>query len=262
MTANERQEHGRCFADMVLLVDPTTQALSKDGRYQFTYTFKRRTQDGPSLISGHLGVSEFVTISVEPNLLLVARGTIISLHPDRITVALDKSLNIPTLLTRSGTEELVFRIDKDEVGIGMTRIRDNLAQLFYAGGDSKRLSLVVDLRVPEFAPPEDVSNLSTKLNPNQLQAVEKVLSAKDYALILGMPGTGKTTTIAEIIKILVQRGNSVLFASYTHSAVDTILLKLKDQELDVLRVGNADKVAPSDCIYMMCKADMRAQGPS
>jgi len=56
----------------------------------------------------------------------------------------------------------------------------------------------------------------------------KVLSAQDYALILGMPGTGKTTTIACLVRVLVARGHSVMLASYTHSAVDNILLKLKE----------------------------------
>jgi DNA replication ATP-dependent helicase Dna2 len=70
----------------------------------------------------------------------------------------------------------------------------------------------------------------------------KVLTAKDYACILGMPGTGKTTTIAEIILALVRRGKSVLLTSYTHSAVDTILTKLVNSDHKILRLGNVEKV--------------------
>ena len=43
---------------------------------------------------------------------------------------------------------------------------------------------------------------------------------------LGMPGAGKSTTIAHLVKVLVALGKTVLLTSYTHSAVDTILLKL------------------------------------
>ena len=43
-----------------------------------------------------------------------------------------------------------------------------------------------------------------------------------------MPGTGKTTTIACLVEVLVAQGKSVLLTSYTHSAVDNILLKLKE----------------------------------
>lgn len=41
-----------------------------------------------------------------------------------------------------------------------------------------------------------------------------------------MPGAGKSTTIAVIVRTLVAAGKSVLLSSYTHSAVDTILMKL------------------------------------
>ena len=55
----------------------------------------------------------------------------------------------------------------------------------------------------------------------------QVLTAQDYALILGMPGTGKSTiTIACLIEYLVALEKTVLLSSYTHSAVDNILLKL------------------------------------
>ena len=55
----------------------------------------------------------------------------------------------------------------------------------------------------------------------------QVLRSEDYTLILGMPGTGKTTTISSLVRLLVTLGRTVLLTSYTHSAVDNILLKLK-----------------------------------
>jgi len=59
-----------------------------------------------------------------------------------------------------------------------------------------------------------------------------------------MPGTGKTTVIVALIKTLVQLGKTVLLTSYTHSAVDNILLKLKDDaDFGILRIGNLDKVS-------------------
>lgn len=81
------------------------------------------------------------------------------------------------------------------------------------------------------------------LNTNQQTAMRRVLAAEDYALILGMPGTGKTTVIAALIRALVAMGQRVLLTSYTHSAVDNILMKLKDDvDFGILRLGNVDKV--------------------
>ena len=47
-------------------------------------------------------------------------------------------------------------------------------------------------------------------------------------LIQGLPGTGKSATIAFITRLLVSRGKRVLLTSYTHSAVDNLLCKLID----------------------------------
>lgn len=68
---------------------------------------------------------------------------------------------------------------------------------------------------------------------------------RDYALILGMPGTGKTTTIASLIHVLLAMGLRVLVTSYTHTAVDNILLKLQAMAIPFLRVGNPSAVAPT-----------------
>lgn len=57
----------------------------------------------------------------------------------------------------------------------------------------------------------------------------QILTAKDYALILGMPGTGKTSTMVHAVKALLLRGASILLTSYTNSAVDNLLVKLKAQ---------------------------------
>jgi hypothetical protein len=62
--------------------------------------------------------------------------------------------------------------------------------------------------------------------PMQRRAVELVLRAKDYACILGMPGTGKTATIAFTVRCLVALGQSVLITAYTHTAVDSVMLKV------------------------------------
>lgn len=60
-------------------------------------------------------------------------------------------------------------------------------------------------------------------------SIIQILTAKDYTLILGMPGTGKTSTMVHAVKALLMRGASILLTSYTNSAVDNLLIKLKAQ---------------------------------
>ena len=56
-----------------------------------------------------------------------------------------------------------------------------------------------------------------------------------------MPGTGKTSTIAFIIRLLLYHGYSVFISSYTNSAVDNLLLKLLHQmdtnKYELIRIG-------------------------
>ena len=70
--------------------------------------------------------------------------------------------------------------------------------------------------------------------------------------VVGMPGTGKTTTVASLILEIVSRGKTVLLTAHTHSAVDMILLKLKPRlKTGVLRLGNSEKVAKKLLIVIL-----------
>jgi DNA replication ATP-dependent helicase Dna2 len=59
-----------------------------------------------------------------------------------------------------------------------------------------------------------------------------------------MPGTGKTSTVATLIRLLVLMGRSVLVTSHTHSAVDNLLLLLHKNGIDFLRLGSKTCVHP------------------
>lgn len=48
------------------------------------------------------------------------------------------------------------------------------------------------------------------INPSQEKAVNKVLSAKEAAIVHGPPGIGKTTTLVEAIYETLHRENQVL----------------------------------------------------
>ncbi len=94
---------------------------------------------------------------MEPNLLALARGFVLELKPTEIVIGggpcFVGRLHQPATTHRTGktpSERHIFRIDKDELASGMSRIRDNVAHLFYANGGARLLDLVVDLRAPVF----------------------------------------------------------------------------------------------------------------
>ena len=80
------------------------------------------------------------------------------------------------------------------------------------------------------------------LNPTQETAVNKVLCAKDVAVVHGPPGTGKTTTLVEAIYETLHREPQVLVCAQSNMAVDWISEKLVDRGVNVLRIGNPTRV--------------------
>ena len=87
------------------------------------------------------------------------------------------------------------------------------------------------------------SKLQTVLNEFQQQAVNRILSANELAIVHGPPGTGKTTTLVQAIKLLIQQeGKQILVTAPSNAAVDLLSEKLSDEGLNVVRVGNPARV--------------------
>lgn len=116
---------------------------------------------------------------------------------------------------------------------------------------AKLRRFIIDKQIPSFS--SSVNQLDTfikstgltlSLNLSQKSAIVKALSAENYALIKGMPGTGKTSTVAILIQLFVLMGRSVLVTSHTHSAVDNLLLLLHKNGLDFIRLGSKTRVHP------------------
>ena len=80
------------------------------------------------------------------------------------------------------------------------------------------------------------------LNSTQETAVNKVLCARDVAIVHGPLGTGKTTTLVEAIYETLHREPQVLVCAQSNTAVDWISEKLVDRGVNVLRIGNPTRV--------------------
>ena len=70
------------------------------------------------------------------------------------------------------------------------------------------------------------------------------IQQRDLALIHGPPGTGKTRTLVEIIRLEVTAGKKkVLFAAASNTAVDNMCERLEMTGLKIVRLGNPARVA-------------------
>jgi ATP-dependent RNA/DNA helicase IGHMBP2 len=81
------------------------------------------------------------------------------------------------------------------------------------------------------------------LNTVQQATVEKILRAGELAIVHGPPGTGKTTTLVQAIKALLQQERKqILVTAPSNAAVDLLSEKLSDEGLKVVRAGNPARV--------------------
>ncbi|MCW8965640.1 MAG: AAA domain-containing protein, partial [Candidatus Pacearchaeota archaeon] len=83
------------------------------------------------------------------------------------------------------------------------------------------------------------------LNESQNRALQKMMGARDIGVIHGPPGTGKTTTLVEIILQLVKREKQVLICAPSNTACDLLAEKLAGRGLTVLRLGNLSRIDPA-----------------
>jgi DNA replication ATP-dependent helicase Dna2 len=100
--------------------------------------------------------------------------------------------------------------------------------------------VLFERREPAF---RDVDATFVDNNPAQDEAVRLAVGAEDCALVHGPPGTGKTYTLAHIVRALVERGDRVLLSAFTNRAVDNAIEALEEQDFtDVVRVGTESGV--------------------
>lgn len=93
------------------------------------------------------------------------------------------------------------------------------------------------------------------IHPEQRAAVEFLLTRSPVAILHGPPGTGKTTTLAALIHILVEANSRILVCTGSNVACDNILARLlKVKGLNkswLLRVAAAEKSsADVECVLV------------
>uniref|UniRef100_A0A7N6BYW2 DNA-binding protein SMUBP-2 n=1 Tax=Anabas testudineus TaxID=64144 RepID=A0A7N6BYW2_ANATE len=77
------------------------------------------------------------------------------------------------------------------------------------------------------------------------EAVSFALSQRELAVIHGPPGTGKTTTVVEIILQAVKQGQKVLCCAPSNVAVDNLVERLARCKAKILRLGHPARLLES-----------------
>lgn len=163
-------------------------------------------------------------------------GTVSFVDGNRMVVAVSDSADI-SILQNAETAGVMISFDETTYKAMLNAIDytlkakgrlGELRDLFYSKRPAEELRFA-PLRFPY-------------LNQTQEKAVNKVLYAKDVAIVHGPPGTGKTTTLVEAINETLRRESQVLVCAQSNMAVDWISEKLVDRGIHVLRIGNPSRV--------------------
>jgi superfamily I DNA and/or RNA helicase len=110
--------------------------------------------------------------------------------------------------------------------------------------------LLIHDKEPQFFPIKNLQTIEASLaksplNASQREAIVHALGANDLAIIHGPPGTGKTTTVAELIRQAVAKGQRVLACAPSNTGVDNLLEKLVELGINAIRIGHPARVLES-----------------
>jgi DNA replication ATP-dependent helicase/nuclease Dna2 len=213
----ERVEHGTAICDLRPLARPVPTG---QGEWQQTFsctnTSELREGDEILLSDGNPITGEVVT------------GSIIGISSEEVTVWSPELIAHPTL------------IDRYDINSVHVRTLQNLLRWLQA--DPHPRSLVSGIARPQFDTTKDVPPRSD-FNAEQNLAVERAMQMRDYLLIHGPPGTGKTSVIAEIVKRFCLQGQRVMLAAFTNQAVDNMLKRLDSEGFhEFMRLGSERSV--------------------
>lgn len=217
-------------------------------------------------------IQEFIENKREPDQIIKAQVTKIS-SDNIITLKLEENFNFykGALVVVNGTSGSVqdkysdilkisskddhefqigdnVKIDSSRMNLIIDRLEKTIIRIKEDNLDKnhkKTLQFILGESEPHYHL-ENVYFKSQTLNIPQKMAIKRTLSADNFHLIIGPPGTGKTYVITEIIQQLLSKSQKILVTAWTNVAVDNILEKFQDSSPDnILRLGSFKEVNPT-----------------
>ena len=171
---------------------------------------------------------------------ILFKGSLQEIHGDRLVVHLNDGQQNPDLINGD-----YFAIEHAGSDIGGTSAIRSLYT--FITSNEERRQLLLGQRVPCV---DKSLTLSRSYHPDYDEIILKAKQAQDYFLLIGPPGTGKTSQALQFLvreqlagKPKVQSSkfkaqSSILLLAYTNRAVDEICNMLTENELDYIRIGN------------------------
>ena len=193
---------------------------------------------------------------------ILFKGSLQEIHGDRLVVHLNDGQQNPNIISGD-----YFAIEHAGSDIGGTSAIRSLYT--FITSNEERRQLLLGQRVPRV---DKSLTLSRSYHPDYDEIILKAKQAQDYFLLIGPPGTGKTSQALQFLVREQLAGNiysqpssaysaedskhnkpsetintqhstpntqtAILLLAYTNRAVDEICNMLTENELDYIRIGN------------------------
>jgi DNA helicase len=178
---------------------------------------------------------------------ILFKGSLQEIHTSSIVVHLNDGQQNPNLIAGE-----CFALEHAGSDIGGTSAIRSLYT--FITSDVERRQLLLGQRAPRA---DKSLVLSHSYHPDYDEIILKAKQAQDYFLLIGPPGTGKTSQALQYLvreqltekpKVQSTKPNdqspkvngqsSILLLAYTNRAVDEICNMLSEHELDYIRIGN------------------------
>ncbi|XP_066488369.1 DNA-binding protein SMUBP-2 [Tiliqua scincoides] len=174
----------------------------------------------------------------------LATGIVTRITPRSITVAIDE----PQSSLVNLDQENSYRLLKLANDVTYKRLRRalNLLNQYHSGPASGLIDVLFYSSEPSYASNTKLLKFyNESLDASQKEAVCFSLTQKELAVVHGPPGTGKTTTVVEIILQAVQQGLKVLCCAPSNIAVDNLVERLAGHHERILRLGHPARLLES-----------------
>ena len=178
---------------------------------------------------------------------ILFKGSLQEIHTSSIVVHLNDGQQNPNLIAGE-----CFALEHAGSDIGGTSAIRSLYT--FITSDVERRQLLLGQRAPRA---DKSLVLSRSYHPDYDEIILKAKQAQDYFLLIGPPGTGKTSQALQYLVLEQLAGkpkvqstkpndqspkvngqSSILLLAYTNRAVDEICNMLSEHELDYIRIGN------------------------
>ncbi len=163
---------------------------------------------------------------------LLYKATLTEIGTKSLTVSLMNRWNEEQ---RKENEGKTFAIEHDSMDVSTSSAVRGLHEFITA--PQHRRDLLLAQREPAC---DRNLQLSRSYHPNYDEVLLRAKRARDYFLLVGPPGTGKTSMALQFLvrEELQEPSSAILLMAYTNRAVDEICSMLMDCGIGFLRIGN------------------------